>query len=192
MNKNKSHISKLVLCSILISSVFMCSACGTHLYHEGMDEYYREISSIGLTKYLIPDDFLEEFEYVDGYFYYKLDEPLPLTHTVEATLMYLCYDDAVYGEAKNEVLSAFEIDIEADEVIGSYGRYDFYVNKKSRYETNSQHFNAFTFNDNTKTLIFIGFDTADKLYDFEDNKIVDFDDLLKTYFPWYDFEDTAE
>ena len=188
-NRKKSRIISFLTLTVAVFTVAVsCCACGTHAYHEGLDSYYKEMSSVGLTKYLIPDGFLDEFEYTDGEFYYKLDEPFPFSHTIESTLMCITYSDSIYNNVKNYVLTDFEVNEETDTAIGSCESYAFYINKKSNYKTSSQHFNAFSYNDDTYTLIFIGFDSADKLYEFENNQITDFDDLFKTYFPWYDFE----
>lgn len=190
MKKTNSVILKLALCVGILTFAFLCSACGTHSYREGLDNYDVKSAHYVSTNDIIPNGFLEEFEYVNGNFYYSFDEPFPFTHTIESTLIYLNYDDSVYENAKDYILTAYGIDDKTDWIIGSCKNYSFHINNEYKYTQITPHsrFVALSYNDDINTLVLIGFYSNDDLYEFENNQIVGFEDLLKTYFTWYDFE----
>ena len=135
----KRILSGIVLCAVCIS-VAGCNLGGWEIgtyYTQGVDveEFTPALSSIGTTAYLIPDNFLEEFDYVENKFYRYTNEHGFDFGDMDKNLIYLGYSDEVYEEAKNYILTEMDLNL-SDEKI--YNGYTFYMNYAQEHATGHQ------------------------------------------------------
>ena len=152
----------LTLITLLTIVVMMLFGCAPQTKN-GLDvyiEYYDYICSFELTNDLIYSDaqFLEEFKYTNGDFYYK-DE----FWTCTKALLYLSYDNETYTNAKNAVLENTPL---YENEVYEFNGYVFYENlampiHKGNIDNEQnirkyQYFNMVGYNDKKQTLFFLG------------------------------------
>ncbi len=95
----KKHIILFVIL-LVVFSIILTGCLGTNAYEEGLENFYKEISSISLNDDLLPSDtFLEDYPYQNGEYYWHLDEK-DLLAGPEVSLIVLTYDQETYQAAK--------------------------------------------------------------------------------------------
>ena len=215
MTTKKCFISRLTMMIITLQLCFVsvsfagCSAFRsiTDASASGINNFDRRLSEIRLTKYLIPfingDNgdklFLSMYPYLQADFYY-LEQGFFSDRNLERVFMCLYYEDGVYFDAKNCVLQKLPL---SNKNVFDYKKYYFAENLLKTNSLNAtdapavendyfpNEFRLVGFNDEDKSLIFIGFSlcwqkTTEDIAALEPFNIEIF---LKTYFSeWYDFD----
>ena len=194
--------------NILLASLLLTS-CGDgdkkSVEKNNLDEFHREF---GLTNYVIPENFIEQVDYSEGYYFHEYDEnemicwePLPRLKCegYEVILLYFQYDDRCYDEAKQYVFETLEISDTPAEECNGYYFYDysapseyvsgyFFINgfyEWSDYEY-PYYFYRLACNDNNNTLIFLGLNYYDNEHPIEE---LTWEEILDTFFvDMYSFE----
>ena len=185
-------LTVLLFCSFLLA---LC-ACTTHISEEGLDQYDKATSSLGLTRFLFPSPkgepaFFEQYPYADGGYHYDDTEEGLGSNLLERAFAWLCYDDpTVYEQAKLTCMEERSTENAALDGKEAFG-FTFYVNEEWDYIREQQRFpyrfTAFGYNDATSTLVFIGFccgreDEKEQLQTAE----TDLAGFIQTYFgEWY-------
>lgn len=191
---------KIIICLCIISIFLTLTSCSP-VSIEGIDQYQPEISTVGLTSYLFPDDdFLKRYEYSDGAFFYY-DEFL----VVEKTIAVLTYESDIYIQAKENCISREFI---SKNNVKEYKGFVFsenlrlpqaYNNLKYEYGTEEidlslnnaynkefpNRFNMIGYNDDLNTLIFIGFYCTDDRNEKVNLANTDFGAFLEAFFSEY-------
>ena len=182
----------------LLPIVLLFSVACAHYETAGLEKFAPELSEDGLTGHLIPDDLLEVYPYVDGDFYYYLDEVLlsvDKSQCEEKCLLWLEYSDEIYLEAKEYILLEMDLDLEQEL---SYSGYTFYINYGMKHVGHYPcsfpgYYNAAGFSDANHRLIFIGFHATLDDHPEIDYGLTDFGLYLETFFgEYYNFNDVAE
>ena len=164
-----------------------------HETHDGFDEWDPERSRIvGDVRELIKKDILTEFPCTDGDYHVDRYESFMMKNWTYRSLVWLTYDDPdVYAAAK---ASRFDpsrfpgwLEVVPFEGPAVYGFAFCYVGENDPFPENVS---VFGFNDQTKTLVFVGFWGGGKK---EDPHIeagsTDFAGFLDHYFgEWFDWE----
>lgn len=185
---------KFILVVILSAVAVFVTGCSEGVkYSEGVDvQYFRPaLSSIGTTAYLIPDNFLEEFEYTENKFYRYSNDRAFSFGDMDKNLMYLEYSDEVYEEAKDFVLTEMDLDL-SDERI--YNGYTFYMNYAHEHNDGPKEIFPYRYfmagyNDAKNRIIFISMDCVQKAYPEAEQGLTDFGWYLQTFFgEFYDFD----
>lgn len=149
------------------------SGCYQDLKKDSLDEYIIHINKnehgyseteIDHPKYFLPTTtFLEDFLYLNGFYYWREDDPLRGVFSSkvnpEISFLKLTYEENDYLEAKGEMLRNIE---SYNNKLYSYNEYIFYENTNFvniKYESSHlpEHFTMACYNDYKFTLIFIGF-----------------------------------
>lgn len=170
-----------ILCMILIVSVVFLSSCGTHiLYHKtGIENFRTNHSEMDLTRYLILDDFLEMFPYVDGDYDYC--EKSVGGFGYETALLYMVYDENTYYEAKEYALKNLKVVENSEE---EYEGYIFLIRDLDHtYEGSLRIY--FAYSDQDRILLAIG-TVQTRVSDYKDNSLKEY---IEINFPFYDFEE---
>ena len=202
---------KKIICVFLV--LFVClglTSCYTDLEENSLEEYIDFINrnkcgygstSIDNPQFLLPSiSFFQEYNYIDGSFYWREDDPLRGTFTTdvrpEIALLYLKYEEDIYYEAKQEMLEKIK---PYNDKFYLYNNYVFYENSNyiDVFGANSfpKSFTMACYNDENQTLIFIGLDSGTVagpscleekyLEDIESN----WEDFIRQYFgQHYDFD----
>ena len=182
----------------------------TELDWDGLETFSPQTCSVGYCYHLFPADernkqegesFLNTFAYTEGNFA-ALTEELPLWEpTLCREIAYLTYSPGVYEEAKQYALDNFVL---SEENRFSYNGYVFienityastrhnaeverlnYLDENGENKKFPQKFNMFAYNDEKKTLVFLGFYYSDEVAPLTNENIGDF---LKEYYYIYDFD----
>ena len=188
---------------ILILVLFSLSSCSERIVEQGFDNWYEGLSSIYITSsVLLKPQFLTDYPYIDGDFRYERYHPVFFSNGIEKSFIWLTYDDInVYQNAKQSRLDQ-EIDVIDNSLNGTeaFGfifsiMYDFsYENDPSERTTKFPNwFTAFGFNDETQTLVFLGFccsiECQKKEKPYIDLVKTDFSAYLTHYYgDWFDWE----
>ena len=178
----------MIFCLVLL--LMNLNACGESFSVQGFDNYSENHSSYGITGFLLNGEKLwEKYDYIDGDFFYshKTEDFLPKPIR-ETCLIYITFDNDVYDEAKEFVLS----NIERPEQDVWYNGYYFCEERIGYYTQDHINFKRVAFNDNKRTILFIGFwldptqEDQQILSMYRDGNIQPF---LEVYFPMYDFSE---
>ena len=190
-------MKKAFVLLLLITVISCCISCGVY-EKKGIDKYSKGNSSFSLSVELLPsDNFLTQFSYIDGNYYY-IDKGGSFTYKDEQEIMYLVYEDDVYERAKE---FTFQNIYFLENHKYSYNGYEFMVNMCRQMEgrdpniVNSEFnpywFNMIAFNDEKNTIVFLGFYMPKNLATPEIEQLLTFEDMgafLKEYFSFYDFD----
>lgn len=162
--KRLINILLFMLCSIVLSG------CYQDLEKTSLDEYILHINKhkIGYSSveidhpdYFLPSlTFIQDYEYIDGSYYWREDDPLRgvFTSNVNPEISFLCleYDEAIYYNAKEFMLKEIE---PYNNKFYEYNNYTFYENSNFinlHYRDFPEWFTMVCYNDVNFTLIFIG------------------------------------
>ena len=152
--------------SICLICLFLLTACAP-IQKEGIDNFDKATCSVGLTANLFPsDDFLNRYPFQDSvYHYYDTEEPIWGYAKAFASLS---YDPEIYEDAKAYCLTTFRL---SEDQIFNYG--DYYFTEQICYKSKDtsgkwilesqfpRHFNLFGYNDESRTLFFLGYYNGD-------------------------------
>lgn len=180
-------MKRFIIALLLISALF--TSCNDYS-NQGLDNFSINDSSLELTTYLIPENFIEKFEYVDGNYYYDDSSVIPFYAVCERVLIYIQYEEDVYISAKEFAITNLYL---SEEITEEYNQYVFYysTNNESRNINDDNlpyTFVKFAYNDTKHTLIFMAFDVSVELYDEVDQYLNDWGAFLDKYYgEWYDF-----
>ena len=178
----------LVACLLLTA----CTKCGRqHTYRvDGIENFSIADSSMGLCADLIPDGFIDEFDYIEADYHYRLTEKSIGYEVCEEAIVYFKYSDEVYEKAKNYV---WENMLLSNKVVITYNNYHFwdnYINITGGYDFPDQ-FSRVAYNDESKTLVFIAFYYSSS--DLSEEATLAQSDygafLEKHYGEWYSFDE---
>lgn len=181
---------KKTVCMIFFLALLLThlSACDASFSVQGLDNYSENHSSYGTTGFLLNGEKLwEKYNYIDGdYFYFHETEEFLPKPIRETCLIYIIFDEGVYEEAKEFVL----LNIEKPKQDIWYNGYCFCEEAPGYATQDHINFKRVTFNDDKRTILFIGFwlDPTD-----EDQQILNsyrggnIQPFLEEYFPMYDF-----
>lgn len=189
---------------ILLVVVFLLTFASCSRSYEGFENWSSGLSSIGLTGFL-PRDFFTEYPYQDGNFYYDDSYsgfiPFFSSSWVEKSFIWLVYDDAgIYLNAKQFCLNyCNEKKNEPDDSFDGTEVFDFAFYIYSDFSSSvvddgesqfPDNFIAFGLNDETKTLVFVGFNGLGKKEQAYINLVeTDFSAFLTHYYgDWFDWE----
>ena len=183
----------LLLCACI--TISFCSCSDTVELH-GLDEFSPANSSIDLCWRLLPSSsFVDDFDYLDGDYEYRYYQKFGGDwYSKEHALMYLIYDESNYLLAKEYMLENIAL---SSINVFSYNGYQFYENLNSHklgayyYRENEDFpywFNMIAYNDESHTLMFLGFRVDNpKEADTEVLESGDMALILRTYFSCYNF-----
>ena len=163
---------KKIICVLLVIFVSLgLASCYTDLEENSLEEYIDQINrnkcgygskSINDPELFLPSiSFFQEYNYIDGGFYWREDDPMRGTFTTnvrpEIALLYLKYEEDIYYEAKQEMLEKIK---PYNDKFYLYNNYVFYENSNYIDFSSTRRFpKKFTmacYNDENQTLIFIG------------------------------------
>ena len=201
---------KKILCIFLIA--FIClglTGCYVDLEENSLEDYILFInqhnqgkSSVEIDdpRYLLPGiSFFEEYEYLEGGYFWREDDPLRGLFTSNVfpniSLLYLRYDENVYPNAKQAMFEKIE---PYGDKFYEYNNYVFYENSNFISLNGARFFPEelamACYNDSNNTLLFIGLYSGtlagpscldDKYLEDIDNNWEDFIDQY--YGEYYDF-----
>lgn len=197
--------NKIIAVFITLLIVFSLTSCNVnHRSYEGFENWSSGLSSIGLDGFLVRD-FFTEYPYQDGNFYYDDSYsgfiPFFSSSWVEKSFIWLVYDDAgIYLNAKqfcfdyhSEKKNVLDNSFDGTEAFD----FTFYIfsdfhspmigDGESQFPDN---FIAFGLNDETKTLVFVGFNGLGKKEQAYIKLVeTDFSSFLTHYYgDWFDWE----
>ena len=172
----------LLLCCMLLSSC----AKSFRNFQSGLENFHPANSDHGLCNGLMPDDFIDSFEYLDGNYYKEYNSSGLFRNVCERSLVYFEYDDTVYNDAKSYVTENL---ILGETTFATHGGYSFFINKTREYDTGyPRNFNMYGYNDEKNTLVFLGFYVSVELYEEVDELSADWPAFLEKYYgEWYSF-----
>ena len=117
-------MKKFIMFCISIFLILQFVSCSTSIYEiQGIDKFHPYDSMVGLTKSLIPNDFLSKYSYARGDYYYLDEEDVDGCY--EKAILYMEYSEEVYPQAKQFFLEQMPIDINNSRV---YKGYTFFEN----------------------------------------------------------------
>lgn len=182
----KRLIFSFILCVIAI----LLAGCSTGIkYSEGVDVQYFSpaLSSSGTTSQLVPEKFLEKFEYSENRFYHYTNERAFSFGDMDKTLLYLEYDDGIYEKAKEYILTEMDLNFTEKR---EYNGYVFYLNEDLATRTYFPYqYLMAGYNDDKNRVIFFGMVCVERLYPDVKYGETDLGLYLKIFFgDWYDFD----
>ncbi len=166
--KRLISIILIMLCSMVLVG------CYQDLERDSLDEYILNINQnkIGYSNveidhpdYFLPSaTFIQDYDYVDGKYYWREDDPLRglFTTNVDPEISFLClqYDKTTYYNAKEFMLKEIE---PYNNKFYEYKNYVFYENSNFinlHYRNFPEWFTMACYNDEKYTLIYIGFNSS--------------------------------
>ena len=183
---------KKITCLLLISA-FLCFCLSSCLSDNdcttkkmSLEDFSPNISEMSLGQKIIPVDFIDKYNYSDGYFCY--DSGYLFSNTSrERLLLFFQYDDTTYQLAKEYAMQNLTLSNDPVEI---YNDYHFYDNLSDEYYANKYPimFLRFCYNDTNNTLLFLGLITMGD-YAQTANELSDaYEAFLKEFYgDWYDF-----
>ena len=168
------------LVAFLICSSVSCESVATN---SGIENFSIHDCSYGLNQYLIPEDFLNLFDYSDGgYDYYAGGG----AYIYVTTLLYMQYDEDTYHKAKEYVLDHLELIEKTEELYGDYMFFkrDLHFYDSKGKEEHTQRF-YFAYSDEQRILLAVGTYMSGP-YMYKSDLLTDY---LETYFSFYNFEE---
>ncbi len=163
-------MKRLINILLFMLCIIVLSGCYQDLEKTSLDEYilYINKNKIGYSSveidhpdYFLPSlTFIQDYEYIDGIYYWREDDPLRglFTSNVNPEISFLCleYDEAIYYNAKEFMLKEIE---PYNNKFYEYNNYTFYENSNFihlHYRDFPEWFTMVGYNDVNFTLIFIG------------------------------------
>ena len=180
-------MKKLSLILVFIVTLSLLCSCALGIFdysYYGIENFHPALSNVGVCRQLIPENFLESYEYEDGDFFYECDKNFS-SKMIDRALLYLIYNDTEYALAKECVLSQLSLR-DTGEVLNEYV---FFENIRFTDEWFIDHvypydYNMVAFNDNSNTIVFFGL-YSDIARDNPDDSIASH--VIKYYGDWYNF-----
>ena len=167
-------MKKLNQCFWILVVLCVClSACGISdklksdpLERDSLDSFSPMCSDFGIAANIIPENFIENFKYTDGYWCHFIFGKtfFSLFSQSERVLLFFEYDDETYFQAKEYVFENLKLSYSPVEKYNNFVFYDNYTDGESYCFPYS--FVRFAYNDSKNTLIFIGCYMS---RDFDDN-----------------------
>ena len=177
-------LKKLLSIFLLINLCLGVSACDEPYGVSGIENYHPAYSEFSTSDKIMPDDFLNKFEYVSGDYRYMEENFISWTEpTVDRSLVWLSYDSFVYADAKQYAMDNMVLSESAVEEYNGYVFYDNYADIERDGFSYPRRFKRFGYNDSKNTLIFIGFYHSDRSLSFSEWSAF----LEEFYNEWYDF-----
>lgn len=186
----------VVLCLLLLFGCALLSSGEYRVSYEGFEKMNPDLSSAGLTDiYLLNKKFLSDYPYLNGNFFYVFYKPSKYSmYCGEQSFVWIVYnDDDVYQNAKQSRFDSRSVSLESFDGTKAFG-FSFYLYfdwKKEEGKTPfPDWFTAFGYNDELKTLVFLGFDgQTGKDEPFIESASMDFSAFLTHYYgDWFDWE----
>jgi len=178
----KSFIVLFLVISILLTS------CTSTYHNDGIENFNKGDSSVSLCQNLIPDGFIDEFEYIEADYHWFATEKFIAVEARETVIMYFKYSDEIYNEAKEYIVENMLL---SNKITAEYGNYKFldnYTNGTSYKFPYS--FSRVAYNDANNTLVFIAFNVSAELYKDAALAREDWGAFLGKYYgEWYSFEE---
>lgn len=155
------NMKRFSLVIIVLCSIFLCACSGLEI--TGLDNFREETCSVGLTDNLFPtDEFIELFAFEDGDYFFVEDADILWGKVT--VFSYLHYTPEIYSDAKNYCLNNWSF---CEDHQYELGDYHFIEHPSLRGQSFSEitplkcdypkSFNMFGYNDETHTLIFLGY-----------------------------------
>ena len=169
---------------ILFSVFFIFGLSSCTLYtNGGIENFSINDSSYGLNRFLIPDGFLNLFDYSDGgYDYYESIG----SYAYVTSLLYMQYDEETYRDAKEYALTHLELLEESGEL---YKDYVFFKRDVVIFDTKENGESTerfyFAYSDEQRILFAVGAHMSGP-YMYKSELLTDY---LETYFSFYNFEE---
>ena len=165
-------VPSVLMCVILLIQL---SSCSDYIYYtkSGIENFNYNDSNAALTQSLMPQGFLELYDYVDGDYEYG---ELSTLWAREIAIVSVVYDADVYMQAKQYILEHMDVADESE----TYSGYTF---TKSAAPNESIHIFV-GYCDHARILVFLGTRMSGD-YDYQYQS---FDEYVSTYFSFFDFE----
>jgi len=187
-------MKKIIIFLLCFATVFLCS-CGSEYSIDGYENFQTSHSHYELNHYLVPSlDFTELFQYTDIDYYYR-EEYNSLFDFTERSFLVVKYEKQIYEQAKEYCFQNMQL---SDTNFVEYNEYVFIENtelatKQDRNGTLSSFpnwFNMFSYNDNSNSLLFLGFYNSNYTSDDAQNVRDNWGAFLEKHFSdIYDWED---
>jgi hypothetical protein len=171
------------------------TSCTSTYRSDGIENFSKGDSSVSLCQNLIPDDFIDKFEYIEADYHWFSTEKFIAIEARETVIMYFRYLDETYEEAKKYVLDNMLLSNDSTEIYGNYNFLDNFGNGNLIEDGIGTfkfpyNFSRVAYNDNNNTLIFMAFAVSVELYDEAELASEDWGAFLKKYYgEWYSFEE---
>lgn len=180
-------MKKYKLSLILILAFSLLISCNpTHLHYIGLEEYCQNQGAYSenhiASELFLTVDFVNKYAYIDGNFIYDYKGSMYFSE-LDRAFAWLTYGEDEYKKAKQDCIhEGMEAVNEGQSALG----FTFYLRKNWNFP---KYFTAVGYNDERKTLIFIGFCCTDEA---EEENIqcaeTDFGAFLTHYYGnWYDW-----
>lgn len=179
---------KKFLIPLFLSFCILLTSCTSTYHNDGIENFNKGDSSVSLCQNLIPDGFIDKFEYIEADYHWFGTEKFIGIEARESVIIYFKYSDKIYDEAKNYILENMLLSNKSTAEYGNYKFFDNYTNGTSYHFPHG--FSRIAYNDNNKTIVSIAFDVSAELYG--DAKLAeeDWGAFLKKYYgEWYSFEE---
>ncbi|MBE6553307.1 MAG: hypothetical protein E7666_03085 [Ruminococcaceae bacterium] len=164
---------------LLLNVCFLFSSCTYTVFEDGIENFSREDSETGLTRFLIPNDFLNLFPYLDGDYSY-FDE-LSYSGAYETALIYMKYEEDAYESAKAYALENMRFIENTEEIYNGYVFQQRELPSDMQQETRC----FFAYSDEQRILLAVGTHiTVPEGYTY-----TSIETFLDTYFSFYNFEE---
>ena len=174
---------KKLLIVIFIMVCLFLNSCGFDDTYKisGLENYHPANSEAGTSDGIMPDDFLNKFDYISGDYHFIEENAFSLGKPyLDRSILYLSYDSTVYSDAKQYAMDHMKL---SDNIVEEYNGYVFYDNYVDDDFSFPEEFKRFAYNDTNNTLVFIGFFESG-VY----NCPTDWVTFLEEYYgDWYDF-----
>ncbi|MDY3864234.1 MAG: hypothetical protein SOZ51_09055 [Eubacteriales bacterium] len=183
-------MKRVVLLLTAIVITLMLISCSTHVSTKGFENWHSAASSYSITSSLfLENDFLTEYAYQSGNYFYQFDEDF-FPNCTDKSFAWFSYDDeSIYQNAKQSRFDKRFTESESYDGTEAFG-FSFYLYWTAEGSVGFPNwFTAFGFNDQTKTLVFLGFYSNRSQEDQYIRLIgTDFGGFLTHYYgDWYDW-----
>ena len=170
---------------IILSLCFLLTSCSRTIEIRGLEKFDKANSTHSLCQNLLPDDMINKFSYQSGDYFYLEVAPEGFGSIYDKALLYLTYDKTIYPAAKQYAMEQLDL---SEEIVEEYNCFVFYDNQNPYVDISPYEFNRFAYNDETNTLLFIGFYASMEFHDEVDAYANDWGAFLENYYgEFYDF-----
>ncbi|MBQ7336788.1 MAG: hypothetical protein IJW92_09990 [Clostridia bacterium] len=188
LTRMKKKISRMLLFVSIVSILLLqFASCKGYTYSEsGIENFSPQESNIGLTRHLIPEDFLNLYPYIDGGYEYYDERGKMFYYGYESALLYIVYDETTYADAKQYALENLELSTNS---IEEYAGYTFLESALDSYASDPFMRVFFAYSDEMNILLTIG------TYSYNSNTAQDpygyasFSEYILDNFSFYNFEE---
>ena len=172
----------LIICCVCLGGCFTSDP----LERDDLKDFSPMCSNYGVTRDIIPENFIDNFAYTNGYFCYFCYGKSSLFSISDRALLYFEYDNETYYQAKEYVFENLNL---SDSPVEEYNEYVFYDNYTGTLPINFPYsFMRVAYNDSNNTLIFIGCYMSSDFDQNIDELSNNWEEFLKRYYNnWYDF-----